>query len=105
MNRASRVLIVGGGLAGLAAALELQRNHVPFTLFEASDRLGGRLRTELHEGFRIDRGFQVLQTAYPEAQRQLDYAALRLSSFLPGALVRARGRFVEMSDPWRRPGG
>ncbi|MFO0264881.1 MAG: FAD-dependent oxidoreductase, partial [Planctomycetota bacterium] len=46
-----------------------------------------------------------LQTAYPEAQRQLDYAALRLSSFLPGALVRARGRFVEMSDPWRRPGG
>ena len=105
MSRSGRrVLIVGGGLAGLAAALELQQNRIPFTLLEASDRLGGRLRTNLVEGFRIDRGFQVLQTAYPEAQRQLDYISLGLHAFAPGALVRAKGRFVELSDPWRRPG-
>jgi phytoene dehydrogenase-like protein len=55
------------------------------------------------EGFRLDRGFQVLLTAYPETQRVLDYAALDLKPFLPGALVRREGRFHELSDPWRRP--
>lgn len=103
MSRINPVLIAGGGLAGLAAAIELQRHQIPFRLFESSDRLGGRLRTDLVDGFCIDRGFQVLQTAYPEARRQLDYTALQLRPFVPGALVRARGRFVELSDPWRRP--
>jgi phytoene dehydrogenase-like protein len=54
-------------------------------------------------GFRLDRGFQVLLTAYPETRRVLDYAGLDLRSFVPGALVRREGRFHELSDPWRRP--
>ena len=72
-------------------------------VLEASDGVGGRVRTDLVDGFRLDRGFQVLLTAYPETRRVLDYPALDLRPFLPGALVRRAGRFHELSDPWRRP--
>jgi phytoene dehydrogenase-like protein len=81
----------------------LLRHDVDVLVLEAQDDVGGRVRTDLVDGFQLDRGFQVLQTAYPEAAAQLDYDALRLHSFAPGALIRTRGRMVEMSDPWRRP--
>lgn len=97
------VIIVGAGLAGLCCARELHRRRIPCLLLDAADQPGGRVRTEIVDGFRLDLGFQVLQTAYPEARQQLDYTALKLRSFFPGALIRTRGRFVEMSDPWRRP--
>lgn len=61
------------------------------------------MRTDTVDGFRLDRGFQVLLTAYPEARRVLDYAGLDLRSFEPGALVRFGGRFHRFVDPWRRP--
>jgi phytoene dehydrogenase-like protein len=79
------------------------RDGVDTLLLEAQDDVGGRVRTDPVDGFRLDRGFQVLQTAYPEAQQQLDYQALRLRKFEPGALIRTRGRTVRMTDPWRRP--
>jgi hypothetical protein len=63
----------------------------------------GRVRTDEMNGFRLDRGFQVLQTAYSRPQRMLDYPSLRLQPFEPGALIRTRGKFVIMGDPWRRP--
>ena len=95
------VIIIGAGLAGLACARELvQQGYQPLVL-EAADAPGGRVRTDVHEGFRLDRGFQVLQTAYPEARRQLDYAALDLRPFRPGALIRWQGRFHRLGDPWR----
>lgn len=97
------VVVVGAGLAGLCCARELARQDLPVLLLEASSRVGGRVRTEVVDGYRLDRGFQVLQTAYPEAQRVLDYRALRLKAFEPGALIRAQGRWIRMSDPWRRP--
>lgn len=97
------VVVVGAGLAGLCCARELARQGLPVMLLEAASRVGGRVRTEVVNGYRLDRGFQVLQTAYPEAQRVLDYRALRLKSFEPGALIRAQGRWIRMSDPWRRP--
>jgi phytoene dehydrogenase-like protein len=74
-----------------------------FLILEASDGLGGRVRTDKVDGFLLDRGFQVLQTAYPEAKRILDYAALELKPFYPGALVRFEGRFHRITDPFRRP--
>ncbi len=97
------VIIVGAGLAGLACARHLVRAGRPVQVLEASDGIGGRVRTDQVDGFLLDRGFQVLLTAYPEARAQLDYRALRLQPFYPGAIVRHGGRFHRVADPFRRP--
>ena len=97
------VLIVGGGLAGLCCARRLCGAGVKCRVLEASDAVGGRARTDRIDGFLLDRGFQVLLTAYPEAQQVLDYGALDLQPFEPGALVRCGGKFQRLVDPWRRP--
>lgn len=97
------IMIVGAGLAGLACAGRLQRAGVPYVLLEASDRVGGRVRTETVDGFQLDVGFQVLLNSYPAARQQLDLDALRLGRFQSGALIRRRGRFVHLADPWREP--
>lgn len=100
---AERVAIVGAGLAGLACARRLGEAGVPYVVLEASDGVGGRVRTDEVEGFLLDRGFQVFLSAYPEARRVLDVAALDLKAFYPGALVRTQGRFHRAADPWRHP--
>ncbi|MFN7099153.1 MAG: NAD(P)/FAD-dependent oxidoreductase [Flavobacterium sp.] len=97
------IIIVGAGLAGLAAAVHLHRQGRKVLLLEASDRPGGRLKTDLHEGFLLDRGFQVLLTAYPESKALLDYKALRLKKMLPGATVLYEKGQFEIADPMRRP--
>ncbi|MBK6494252.1 MAG: FAD-dependent oxidoreductase [Gemmatimonadetes bacterium] len=98
------VVIVGAGLAGLAAARHLTAARVPCTVLEASDGVGGRVRTDTVDGFLVDRGFQVLLTAYPECRAVLDYAALDLCAFEPGAVVRAGEAWHRLADPFRRPG-
>ncbi|TKW35964.1 hypothetical protein SEVIR_2G410200v4 [Setaria viridis] len=102
---ARKAVIVGGGLAGLAAATHLTSLSVPFTLVEASGRLGGRVATDVVDGYRLDRGFQIFLTAYPECRRLLDFPALRLRPFYPGALVftGAGEPFYLLSDPFRLP--
>jgi hypothetical protein len=102
MNDAE-MLIVGGGLAGLCCARRLAEAGVNCRVLEASDAVGGRVRTDRVEGFLLDGGFQVLLTAYPESRQTLDYGALELRSFEPGALIRSGGRFQPLVDPWRRP--
>jgi phytoene dehydrogenase-like protein len=72
-------------------------------VLEASDGVGGRARTDAVDGFLLDRGFQVLLTAYPQARRLLDFEALDLRTFLPGALVWTQGGFHRIADPLRRP--
>ena len=99
------VVIIGAGLAGLSCALSLEAAGVTATLLEASERPGGRVRTDTVDGFRLDRGFQVLLTAYPEAQRLLDYGRLQLKKFEPGALVWHNGKFHRFADPFRNPLG
>ena len=103
MSSKEEVLIIGGGLAGLCCALRLHQSGFSFQVLEASDGVGGRVRTDKVEGFSLDRGFQVLLTAYPEARRVLDYDALSLRPFYPGALIRYKNRFYRFADPWRRP--
>jgi len=97
------VIIVGAGLAGLCCARVIHQAGIPFLILEAADGVGGRVRTDRVEGFLLDRGFQVLQTAYPEARRVLDYQALKLRPFHPGALVYCDGRLHRVADPLRLP--
>ncbi len=109
-----RIAVIGGGLAGLAAAHDLGQAGAEVVLLEAEGEVGGRVRTDLvsPEGgpppagapaFRLDRGFQVLLTAYPELQARADLAGLELHRFAPGALVRLNGRFHRVADPFRVP--
>lgn len=97
------VIIVGAGLAGLCCARELVHQGLSVVLLEASNAPGGRIRTDQHEGFLLDRAFQVFLTAYPEAQKTLDYPSLRLQEYDSGALVFSRGKFRKISDPFRDP--
>jgi phytoene dehydrogenase-like protein len=97
------VAIVGAGLAGLVCADELNRAGVECTLLEASDGVGGRVRTDLVDGFRLDRGFQILLTAYPQVRSRIDLAQLGLAEFEPGAVVRTSSGLHRVSDPRRRP--
>lgn len=97
------VVIVGGGVSGLACAIHLHGAGVPVLVLEASDRVGGRVRTDAVEGFRLDRGFQVYLDAYPEGARMLDLAGLDLHPFMAGADLRVGGRTRRLLDPSRHP--
>jgi phytoene dehydrogenase-like protein len=103
-NSNTDVIIVGAGLAGLSCARRLMEANIPCVILEADQRIGGRLKTDSVDGFLLDHGFQVLQTAYPEARRMLDYDRLDLRPFAPGAIIRTAGRFYRIADPKRRPG-
>ena len=104
MSSSPDVLIVGAGLAGLSCARQLHEKAVSFQILEASDGVGGRVRTDQVDGFLLDRGFQVLLTAYPEAQRLLNYSLLDLKTFAHAALSWYAGRMNKLVDPWRTPG-
>ncbi len=97
------VAIIGAGLAGLRCAGLLERAGLDVLLLEAADAPGGRMRTDVVDGFRLDRGFQVMLMAYPEARSALHYRSLKLRRLLPGALVWHGGRFHRFADPWREP--
>ncbi|WP_254897591.1 NAD(P)/FAD-dependent oxidoreductase [Kitasatospora sp. NA04385] len=103
-NGAVDVAVVGAGLAGLACALDVAAAGGRVRLLEAADAVGGRMRTDLRDGFRLDRGFQVFNTSYPQVRRRLALRPLRLRPFTPGfALVGPAGRRLVV-DPLRRPG-
>ncbi len=97
------VVIVGGGLAGLAAARRLDRAGVEWLLVEAADRIGGRVTTDIVDGWRLDRGFQVINTAYPRVPALVDIGGLDLRYFTSGVLVRRGGELHRLDNPLREP--
>jgi len=100
------IVIIGAGLAGLTCARELVREGQRVLVLEAAEQVGGRIRTDMHEdGYRLDRGFQVLFTAYPAARRHLNFENLKQRFFEPSALLISKGRLYEITDPLREPGG
>lgn len=98
-----RVIIIGAGVAGLIAAQRCEEAGIAPLLIEASDRVGGRLRTDKKDGFLLDQGFQVMLTAYEETKRYLDYDALKLKYFKTGAIINHEGRTFSIADPLREP--
>jgi phytoene dehydrogenase-like protein len=98
------VIVIGAGIAGLAAALHLHRKGLKVCVLESSDRVGGRMKTDQHpDGFLLDHGFHIFLTAYPEAQEILDYEALKLKPFVNGAMIRLKSGFTKVTDPLRHP--
>jgi len=106
------IVIIGGGISGLAACItlaeiikenQLEKNII---LLEANSKLGGRVTSETIDGFCLDEGFAVFIEEYPEVKKLLDYDALELKRFLPGAKVKLKGRenLARVADPLRNPG-
>ena len=104
MSKQVEVAIIGAGLAGLACAIELQKNKIDFQIFEASDGVGGRVRSDVIDGFILDRGFQLYNPSYPEGKRLLNYDALDLKPFIPGVAIRDNKRLRIVVDPFRAKG-
>ncbi|MHA0287057.1 NAD(P)/FAD-dependent oxidoreductase [Mycobacterium sp. C3-094] len=99
----AEVLVVGAGLAGLRCASMLADAGREVQVWEAADDVGGRIRTDVVDGFRCDRGFQVLNPAYPELDRCIDLAALQLQPFGAGVGVRRERGDVVLAHPLRAP--
>ena len=103
----SRIAVIGAGIAGIHCCSELIELGYHVDLYEKSNEIGGRMKTDLIDGFQIDHGFHVLQTGYEFARKVIDYDKLDAKAFEPGALVirssTKRNRIWRLSDPFRRP--
>lgn len=99
----SDVVVIGGGAAGLSAARHLTATGYDCLLLESTDRLGGRIATDVVDGYRLDRGFQVVNTAYPALRALVPLAELDLRYFDHGVLVRHGGRLQVLADPRHHP--
>jgi protoporphyrinogen oxidase len=101
------IVIIGAGIAGLTCAKYLKDRSIEALILEASDGVGGRVRTDNVSGFKLDRGFQVLLTSYPEAEKLLDYNDLQLKNLPSGARIRNGNDFFVMPNPlkdiWTAP--
>lgn len=99
-----KIAIIGAGLSGLTAAINLEKAGFQPHIFEATDRVGGRVKTDYRDGYSFDHGFQVLLTQYPAAQKYLNYELLELEKFYPGAVIYSTGKKYKIGDPLRQFG-
>lgn len=96
-----KIAIIGSGVSGLIAGINLKQADFQFDIFESTDRVGGRVKTDYREGYQFDHGFQVMLTAYPATQKYLDYELLSLQNFKPGAVIYKGGKSQKIGDPLR----
>ncbi|WP_194852540.1 NAD(P)/FAD-dependent oxidoreductase [Nonlabens antarcticus] len=101
MQNYPTITIIGGGVSGLCAAITLKKAGYKTTVYESGARLGGRVQTDVMEGQILDHGFQVLLDSYPAAQEFLDFKALDLVKFAPGAIIFNNGKSTKVGDPTR----
>jgi protoporphyrinogen oxidase len=102
MNRKDyKIHIIGAGISGLIAAKTLEENGYHPIILEATDTVGGRVKTDIVNGYQLDHGFQVLLDAYPKAKEHLDFSALSLQKFLPGAVIFSNNTSKIIGDPLR----
>ncbi|KOY51059.1 FAD-dependent oxidoreductase [Polaribacter dokdonensis] len=99
---AYKINIIGAGVSGLIAAQILENYGYHPTIIEATDKVGGRVKSDSYKGYTLDHGFQVLLTSYPAAKKYLDYKALELQEFLPGATIFKNGKQQTIGDPLRK---
>ena len=96
-----KIYIVGAGVSGLVAAQVLENQGYQPVILEASDRAGGRVKTDIKKDFQLDHGFQVLLSSYPAAQKYLNFKALKLQELKPGAVIFNNGKQQIIGDPLR----
>ena len=101
------IAVLGAGLSGLRCAALLHEAGFDVQVYEKADRIGGRMMTDKINGFLIDHGFHVMQTAYPTSKRAFDFKKLEAQAFEPGAVVvqhkKGKPKFWRLADPFRRP--
>lgn len=103
MKKAPVVIVIGAGLSGLTCAIKLHEAGVPVLVLEASAAAGGRVAHDRYESYVMDRGFQVLLTAYPEAKKFLNYGALNLHNFYPGMMIWWKQKMHKFVMPFSHP--
>jgi len=97
----NKVHIIGAGISGLVAAIQLEKFGYSPIIIEKDSSIGGRVQTDIVDGFQLDRGFQVLLEAYPKAKEYLNYKALELQALDAGALLFDQGKGKPFGDPLR----
>lgn len=100
-SKTPTIHIIGAGISGLIAAKVLEDHGFAPIILEATDRPGGRVKTDIVDGFQLDHGFQVLLSQYPAAQKYLNYQALDLQAFEAGACIFSNGKARFFGDPLR----
>ena len=96
-----KIHIIGAGVSGLVASKVLEDYGYESMIIEATDRVGGRVKTDVINDYQLDHGFQVLLTAYPSAQKYLNFEALELQQFISGATIFTNGKQKTIGDPLR----
>jgi len=97
----SNPIIIGAGISGLVAAIELEKAGFAPLILEATDAVGGRVKSDRAYDLPLDHGFQVLLTDYPEVQKYLDFESLDLIRFEPGSVIFQNSKQQKIGDPRR----
>lgn len=98
-----KIYIIGAGIGGLTAALVLEKFGYHPIILEATNEVGGRVKTEIVEGYQLDHGFQVMLDAYPKVKEFLDLKSLNLQTLKPGAVIFTGTDKHTIGDPLRDP--